>query len=383
MTIITDATWRTYARSLADDLRDTGRIRSAAWHAAVTRVPRHVLVPRYLTRQPDGTAAEHDSSAPENLPTVYSDTTLVTAYTGPQPLSSSTQPGLMLRMLESLEVHPGQRVLEIGTGTGYNAALLTERLGDDTSVVSVDVEPDLVDQARSRLAELGHHPTLLTADGTCGAPALGQFDRTIATCAVSRIPTAWIDQATTHGILLADLKISRSAGSLVRLTKIGVHTAEGRFDPVYASFMNARSHAGRRDPHFRPVRDPADATARTTTLPTATPWTALVPWFLAAMTLGSHIEYGYTSTPADQPPTSTWLATPDGSWAQIALAVDDAGGRQVLEAGPRRLWTMVEDAHARWNALGQPGWSRFGLTVDADEHTVWLDEPSSSTRWVL
>jgi protein-L-isoaspartate O-methyltransferase len=63
----------------------------------------------------------------------------------------------MIRMLEALDVHSGHRVLEIGTGTGYNAALLSHRLGD-TQVFSVDIDADLVELASQRLARTGYHP---------------------------------------------------------------------------------------------------------------------------------------------------------------------------------------------------------------------------------
>lgn len=65
---------------------------------------------------------------------------------------------LMARMLEALDVRDGDRVLEIGTGTGYNAALLCHRVGSH-NVVSIDIDPALIAAARSRLASLGHHPT--------------------------------------------------------------------------------------------------------------------------------------------------------------------------------------------------------------------------------
>ncbi|MGH3815480.1 MAG: methyltransferase domain-containing protein [Pseudonocardiaceae bacterium] len=87
-----------------------------------------------------------------------SNTALITALVETPQLttsrSSSSMPGLMTRMLEALDVCDGHRVLEIGTGTGYNAGLLAHRLGD-ANVFSVDIEPDLVDLARARLAFIG------------------------------------------------------------------------------------------------------------------------------------------------------------------------------------------------------------------------------------
>jgi protein-L-isoaspartate(D-aspartate) O-methyltransferase len=162
---------------------------------------------------------------------VYSDDSLVTKakphaaghmLAGGQPLrvptSSSTMPSLMARMLEALDVHDGMRVLEIGTGTGYNAALLAHRLGA-ANVVSIDIDPDLIDQARQRLAELGHSPTLLTGDGAAGAADHGPYDRIIVTAAVPEIPLAWIEQLTPGGKILANLRGDLAGASLCLLTK--------------------------------------------------------------------------------------------------------------------------------------------------------------------
>ncbi len=100
-------------------------------------------------------------------------------------VSSSTKPDLMVRMLETLDVRDDARVLEIGTGTGYNAALLSHRLGEDR-VYSVDVDAELVGPARERLADIGVHPHLATLDGEKGWPEHAPFDRIIATCSVTR-----------------------------------------------------------------------------------------------------------------------------------------------------------------------------------------------------
>jgi methyltransferase of ATP-grasp peptide maturase system len=375
-----DRHWQVHARALANTLTATGALRHPAWHRAVSQVPRHRLVPRYLEQQPDGALVAHNSGTAEELSTVYSDRTLVTEYLGWQPLSSSTEPGLMIRMLESLDIHDEHRVMEIGTGTGYNAALLSERLGSP-NVVSIDVESDLVEQARERLHALGYTPTVLAGDGALGAPEHAPFDRVIATCAVSGIPWPWIEQCAVGGVILTDLKISRSAGSLVRLIKLGDDRAEGQFEPQFASFTNWRPSPHYPDPTFSVDRTVSDSDDTRTAL-SATPWAAKISWFLAAVDLGNDLRYGYTapSEPGKQP-TSTWIASPDGSWAEVALGHDDAGTRAVRQGGPRRLWDLVEDANALWHDLGNPEWSRFGLTVTADRHTLWLDHPGAEKHW--
>lgn len=132
---VDDSRARALAVRLADELFELGAIRSLEWQCVFARGPRHVFVPRFYQRSPegwqmvDGTDVEKRS---DWLDQVYSNKVLVTALDGDlsgQPISSSTEPGLMASMLELLDVQDHHRVLEIGTGTGYNAALLCERLG--------------------------------------------------------------------------------------------------------------------------------------------------------------------------------------------------------------------------------------------------------------
>lgn len=154
------------------------------------------------------------------LDTIYSDDTLVTALadipaesmgTGKMAVSSSTMPTLMIRMLEALDVRDGDRVLEIGTGTGYNAALLCQRLGSD-NVFTVDLDAELVDLARDRLDSAGYTPTLVVRDGEHGLVEHAPYDRIISTCAVPAIPRPWIEQTAESGLILTDIKVSGMGG---------------------------------------------------------------------------------------------------------------------------------------------------------------------------
>ncbi|APU14038.1 MULTISPECIES: methyltransferase domain-containing protein [Actinoalloteichus] len=374
--------WQPHAARLADELKAAGKLTAPEWRAAVAAVPRHHLVPAYYQHTPDGWV-RIDTACETGLAAVYSNTVLLTAVenigAGTVIRSSATQPGLMVRMLESLNLRDGQRVLEIGTGTGYNAALMSHRLGDDR-VFSVDVEPDLVELARDRLAELGCHPTLVAGDGTAGLPEHAPFDAIIATCAVSAVPWAWVEQTRVGGVILIDLKTAVGAGSLVRLTRIASERAEGRFDPVYAAFMDLRHQAGAAPDQVRVRRDHSDARQRAARLDPRVPWNNLVVWFLASFVLGPGIAHGYTGPDTTRPPTAVWIATSDGSWAEITLTATDHG-HAVAEGGPRRLWSILEDSHRQWLDLGEPGWGRFGLTVTPDRQTLWLDQPDSEHTW--
>jgi methyltransferase of ATP-grasp peptide maturase system len=383
--------WMPRARQLADQLVAAGKLRSAAWWDAVCAVPRHEFVPDVFRQELAYDATWHrlDTATEQGrqqwLDRVYSNTALITALAETPALttsrSSSSMPGLMTRMLEALDVRDGHRVLEIGTGTGYNAGLLSHRLGD-TNVFSVDIEPDLVDLARQRLARLGYHPTLVAADGAGGLPDHAPFDRIIATCAVPAVPWAWVSQTRPGGVILTDLKTTLGAGSMVRLTR-HADRAEGRFDPTYAGFMGLRHHPASHAPvRRRPTRNRSlEPEHRTTTLDPRTPWDSLLVWFLASFDLGADISLGYCRF-TDGKPTATSITTDDGCWAEVTLTATD-GVYQVAEAGPRPVWRTIERAHALWGTLNHPGWDRFGLTVTEDHQHVWLDTPTSSRTWPL
>ncbi|MGH4017146.1 MAG: methyltransferase domain-containing protein [Pseudonocardiaceae bacterium] len=389
MTVVAEE-WQTRARKLADQLAAAGKLKSEAWRDAVCAVPRHAFVPEVFRQdrldQYDPTWRQLDTTTvagrQEWLDQVYSDTVLITALdrtTGsPSLLSTSSMPALMTRMLETLDVRDGHRVLEIGTGTGYNAGLLSHRLGD-TTVFSVDIEPDLVELARQRLARLGYHPTLVATDGATGLPEHAPYDRIIATCSVPTVPWEWM-QTRLGGVILTDLKTALSAGSLVRLTRYA-DRAEGPFDPTYAAFMSLRHHpAAQHRTRPRPrKRHDSEPEHRTTTLSPLTPTKLLVVWFLASFTLGPDISRGYCRF-EDGQPTAASITIGDGSWAEVTLA-DDHGAHHVTEGGPNRVWRIIEDAHDLWRRLDQPNWDRFGLTVTAHHHTVWLDTPDSSHQW--
>jgi hypothetical protein len=104
-------------------------------------------------------------------------------------------------------------------------------------------------------------------------------------------------------------------------------------------------------------------------------------WFLASFQLGADLTLSYSNF-KDGQPTATSITIEDGSWAEVTFA-EDHGMHQVTEAGRRRVWRIVEDAHTLWTTLGQPGWDRFGLTVTENDQRIWLDSPTSAYSWSL
>ena len=259
--------WQSHLARLADQISAQGDLRSPPWRAALLAVPRHLFVPHYYTQDTSTRPSRwvrhepgDDESTRRWLELVYSPTTLVTdlaqyADRGVQmPVCSSTKPDLMIRMLEALDVRDGHRVLEIGTGTGYNAALLTHRL-DDRAVCSVDIDAALIAAARERLDQLGYHPTLAARDGAGGLPEHAPFDRIIATCSLRGFPAEWIHQLRPGGMALVHLEGPLGAGNLLALHRDPSQPrVQGWFLPWWGCFMAHRTSAGPTTGLPRPAR---------------------------------------------------------------------------------------------------------------------------------
>ncbi len=209
------------------------------WRKAFETVPRHLFVPYYYVGVMGGFerlwGEERDPRRRERwVRGAYADAPLATRMRDGELISSSSQPSLMAKMLAELEVEDGDRVLEIGAGPGYNAALLCYRLGDDR-VTTVDLDADITEAARRHLDAAGYHPTVVTGDGARGVPERAPYERIIATCTLHSIPQAWLAQCAPGGRILTPL-----ATGLVRLRVDDAEHAEGRFLHTSAYFVPLR-----------------------------------------------------------------------------------------------------------------------------------------------
>jgi protein-L-isoaspartate(D-aspartate) O-methyltransferase len=209
------------------------------WREAFEAVPRHLFVPYYYVGVRGGYERRWGESRDPRtreqwVRGAYADAPLATRLRDGELVSSSSQPSLMAMMLAELRVRDGDRVLEIGAGTGYNAALLAHRLGDDR-VTTVDLEPEITEAARRHLDAAGYHPVVVTGDGARGVPERAPFDRIIATCTLASVPTAWLAQCRPGARILSPL-----ATGLIALTVRDAGHAEGRFLHTPAYFVPLR-----------------------------------------------------------------------------------------------------------------------------------------------
>ncbi|MFH8463805.1 methyltransferase, FxLD system [Streptomyces sp. NPDC017991] len=126
---------------------------------------------------------------------------------GPLPLSCASVPTTVAMMLAQLDVQPGDHVLEIGAGTGYNAALLSELVGPDGQVTTIDIDSDVALHARDALNRAGYeHVRVMERDGLKGAPEHAPYDRIVATVGVWDVPATWWQQLDDGGRLVLPLR---------------------------------------------------------------------------------------------------------------------------------------------------------------------------------
>ena len=365
---------------LVKQLTSAGSLHSATWIDAFTAVPRHVFVPAFFRELSQlGNFSRIDGGNPRAhsdwLRAVYSNDVLLTQIDGAgTATSSSTSPGLMALMLEALDIDDRMSVLEIGTGTGYNAALLCRRLGSEF-VTSIDIDQGLVEVARQRLASAGYSPRLAAADGMTGYPPNAPYQRIIATTAVPRIPSAWITQSTQDGRILANLHRELGGGALALLTTSGDH-ATGRFLPHYGGFMPVRtSHLPAAISLMRAARSTRHQ-QRETQITGQVLDNPAFAFFAALVVPAQRIEFE-----PDGQPGEFWLLGADGSSAR--QTIDPRGTPVVYQHGPRLLWDILEAAHQDWTAAGSPPRQDFGLTVAATgTHTLWHAQDRDA-RWTL
>ncbi len=198
MTLTEDGDAIALNEALVNELKKNGAIQSASTEAAIRAVLRHQFLP--------GTRLED----------AYSNRAIsVKQDSHGEWLSSSSEPAIMAIMLEQLGLKPGQSVLEIGAGTGYNAALMAHIVGESGRVVSVEIEPDLAEAAREHLAAAGFGQVqVVCADGWYGYPAGAPFDRIMLTVGAPDISPAWWRQLMPGGRLVLPLLLKGPTKSI-------------------------------------------------------------------------------------------------------------------------------------------------------------------------
>jgi protein-L-isoaspartate(D-aspartate) O-methyltransferase len=182
---------------------------------AVATTPRHLFVHRFrmaggpLDRTDDGSLWDSDADPMVALADIYSDAVMTHVdAAGDQLPSTNSQPSYVLWLLSMLDLQPGHRVLEIGSGSGWLAAVMSRLIGDDGQATGIEIIPELAAQSRADLVRLGiRNVSVFAIDGAHGYAAGAPFDRVMITAASWEVPDALFDQVADGGRLLVPVEL--------------------------------------------------------------------------------------------------------------------------------------------------------------------------------
>lgn len=373
-------------RALAEQIGATGAVA-----VAMAAVPRGQFVPAqvWVEEADRGYVPVDRDAEPERwTQNVYSNRVVVTQFddgrtawpnVGARPSCSSSMPSAVAEMLAALHVAEGHRVLDVGTGTGWTAALLAELVGSTGTVTTVDVDPALAADAERRLTAAGCRGVrVLCGDGTAvfGADKTrdqAPFDRVHVTAGVQlgRLPWAWVEAVRPGGIILAPMRTEITSGPLVAFHVDEDGSATGRALDTRVGFMELREQ---RTPvaQFTACWDDPGADVTTTDVEPWVPLLAEAPrWAIAVAVPSCRVDVWKKT--AERAHGVAWLVDPvSGSWASVVPA-DHDGLSVVRQSGPRRLWDAAEAAYRWWLAHGEPELEAWLWRLERDAQSVTLN----------
>lgn len=400
---MTDPAW--LRRAMVEELSSNEEL-DPSWREAFLAVSRHVFIPDLVWCQQDGALVPlQRAEEPDRwLRLAYAPRQYVITQVddgnpvGPGPRgqrisssgisssgisSSASQPDVVAMMLTALEIEPGMTVCEIGTGTGYNAALLAYRLGAD-HVVTIEVDSALADRARGALGRAGAADvTVVTGDGAAGYPPRAPYDRVLSTAAVTHMPYAWVAQTRPGGRMITPWGTAFFNGALLSLTVTGDGTATGSLvGNVAFMWLRAQRVPSTRVCDF--VHDEDKALVSHTRLHPD----RLTGNHHTALAIGLRVpscEYRRCYAADDSGESTLWLLDHSScSW----VSLDYVPGAEVFEVnqlGPRRLWDEVEAAYRWWVRAGRPTADRWRFIVTPDGQHADLASDRDGTdapRWL-
>jgi protein-L-isoaspartate(D-aspartate) O-methyltransferase len=352
----------------------TGRVLDA-----LRAVPRHPFIPAcaraVLGYEEIEQVIDRDADPDAWWAAVYSDSVIVTQVSdgagrlapgGGEPTSASSAPSTIADLLGWLDPEPGQRVLEIGTGTGWTAALLAHLVGEHGTVTSIEIDKAIAARAAGNLAAAGARPRLIVGDGAAGCADGAPYDRVHVTCGIRVVPHAWVEQTRPGGVIVLPYCPGLGDGHGLRLTVLPDGTARGGF-PGFASYMMMRSQ---RPPHAT-MDDGSGQDLSTRVDPRLIAYAPAGGLLAMAALTGLQVTF---EERGDR--LFLWVMDQDdpGAWT-LTTAAPGQTEYEMYQLGDRRVWDEVTDAYARWVSWGEPGRDRFGMTVTPGGQHIWLDDP--------
>ncbi|MGQ0719243.1 MAG: methyltransferase domain-containing protein [Pseudonocardiales bacterium] len=380
MTTTAPSSWAELVEGLAGE-----GVLGEPWRAAFLAVPREVFIPEVIWRYAgDDLVPLRRSEEPEEwLRRAYGPRYVVTQVDDGTPAgpggrgrvatSSASRPDIVALMLAAGHLEPGMRVLEIGSGTGYTAALLAHYLGA-RNVTSIEIDPELAARARAALGRAGYGDvTVLTGDGARGHPAGAPFDRVLSTVAAPRVPYAWVAQTRPGGLVVTPWGSAYEPAGLLSLTVGADGTASGGLVNTTISFMDLRDQRIPRPAITDVVRDTDIPEVSDTDLHASEVCNDDAPFAIALQVPDCHREY-LPATDDDDRWCVWFLDAASRSWARFDYQPQTRRW-PVHQFGPRRLWDEITAAYQEWDQLGQPPATRWKFSLTPHGQHVMLTSP--------
>lgn len=194
---------------------------SEATQKAYLETPRHQFVSRYRLWGVKEWSEVNEGNQEEHLATLYSDRALVLFGDDDNDVPSTiSQPSFVLRMLDMLQLEPGQKVFELGAGSGWNAALMGNLVAPEGCVYSLELIPEMAQRATATIGALGiKNVNIVEADGGEGYAAGAPYDRAIFTAGAYDLPDPFFEQIKEGGLFLVVIKSEGGGDTLVLLRK--------------------------------------------------------------------------------------------------------------------------------------------------------------------
>ncbi|MFJ4151928.1 methyltransferase domain-containing protein [Streptomyces galbus] len=281
---------------------------------------------------------------------------------------SSTM-SLTADLLQQLDLRPGQRVLDVGTGAGVTAAVACFVCGDE-GVVTLDIDPHVTAAARERLSALGYLPAAVTGDGTTGWAAACPYDRIFVSFAVRHVPQALVEQLAPGGRALMTLGTSSPSWP-------GLAVIERRQDGSVEAQLRAVEFGHRAGSGFDRLFLSAGFRAEITTADGWTQRSMLAPPPDTARGMWLALDHLYPGLVRDFGAENLTIGAPEcRSWMRVR-----AGGHRrwdVTTSGPRDIWAEIQDVAGRWRAAGAPDVFRIHFDADGGQRAA---SPSGALTW--
>jgi len=237
-----DSVIRKLNKEMIKEVKKKGFLKNTEYEKAFLSTPRHIFIPSvYDIEKQEWKKFDVDYSKPQEeiLKKIYVDRPLVITIKEEDVLSTSSQPTVMAMMIEEAKLKNGDKVLEVGTGSGYNASVISKIIGDNGKVITIELEKKVYELSKTNLKRSGiKNIEIYCADGGLGYPKEAPFDKIIVTTSSSDITEEWIRQLNIGGILVLPL-VTRGIEAIVSLRKEDDKLLKGDIK-YYVRFLTMR-----------------------------------------------------------------------------------------------------------------------------------------------